>query len=272
MLDLYHSFHDPLTHETLFRWHTMVLAGRSDIDTISCYRASQEATQVVSGPMHNPKIHFEAPPSSYVPKEMERFIEWFNKTAPGKKEALPLLVRSGIAHLYFVLIHPFEEGNGCIARALTEKVLAQSIEYPSLIALSYVIERYRKDYYAALEVANKTCEITQWLEYFSLAVISAQDTTLKRIEFIIEKQKMLAALSDHLNPRQKKVLLRVFDEGIDGFKGGLSAENYIAITKTSKPTATRDLQDLVDKGAFIKTGKLRYTRYHLNVPQSQNIG
>lgn len=268
MLDLYHTFHEPLKHSMLFRWHKMVLAGRTDIKT-GQYRDSKEPTQVVTGRLDNPKIHFEAPPSNIVRNEMDQFVHWFNETSPGKKGALSPLIRSGLAHLYFVLIHPFEDGNGRIARAIAEKALAQSIEYPSLIALSFVIERYRKDYYYALEDANKQIEVTRWLEYFAQTILDAQEATLKRIELIIEKQKMFTRLNAQLNERQKKVLLRIFAEGIDGFKGGLSAENYIAITKTSKPTATRDLQDLVQKGALIKTGKLRYTRYYLNIPQIQ---
>jgi len=268
MTNLYNEYHKPMTHESLFHWHKLLMNGRQDLNRLGHYRASSEPTQVVSGPMHNPKIHFEAPPSKQVQSEMVDFIQWFNTTAPNIKNTqnLAALTRAGIAHLYFVLIHPFEDGNGRIARAIAEKSLAQSLAHPTLIALAYTIERNRKDYYFSLEQNNKTCDITEWLIYFSKTILAAQNNTLKRIAFIIEKQKLFNNLAGQLNSRQEKVLTRMFAEGVDGFVGGLSAQNYISITKTTKATATRDLQDLVLKKALVKQGKLRYTRYYLNTP------
>jgi Fic family protein len=171
-------------------------------------------------------------------------------------------------HLYFVCIHPFEDGNGRIGRALAEKSLAQNLGHPSLIALVYTIERKRKDYYAALERNNKNMEVTDWLRYFAETVIEAQSTTIRRVDFYVAKAKFYERLRGQLNERQAKVVTRIFKEGIDGFKGGLSAENYIAITGTSRATATRDLQDLVEKEAFTKTGDLRHTRYSLKFETS----
>jgi len=181
---------------------------------------------------------------------------------------LPALTRAGLAHLYFVCIHPFEDGNGRIGRALAEKSLAQNLGHPSLIALAYTIERKRKDYYVALERNNKDMEVTDWLEYFARTVTEAQFTTIKRVDFYVAKAKFYERLRDRLNDRQNKVIARMFREGIGGFRGGLSAENYIAITGTSRATATRDLQDLVEKGALRRTGELRHTRYHLVLGES----
>jgi Fic family protein len=178
---------------------------------------------------------------------------------------LSALTRAGIAHLYFECIHPFEDGNGRIGRALAEKSLAQNIGQPSLIALAYTIERKRKDYYAALERNNKDNEITDWLTYFAKTVLEAQKNTLKRVDFYLAKAKLYERLRGRLNERQEKVIARMFRQGIDGFKGGLSAENYIRITEASRATTTRDLQDLVEKGALMKTGELRHTRYYLNL-------
>ena len=184
--------------------------------------------------------------------------------------ALPALTRAGIAHLYFVCIHPFEDGNGRIARALAEKSLAQNLGHPSLIALAYTIERARKAYYSALERNNKDIEITDWLVYFADTINQAQGNTIKRVDFYIAKAKLYEQLRGKLNERQDKVIARMFREGIDGFRGGLSAENYITITKTSRATATRDLQDLVTMGALTKTGELRHTRYYLKLERTKD--
>jgi len=265
MVDLYRGFADPLRHETLFAWHRMIMSGHRSIHVIGGYRQHTEPMQVVSGSVNNPKVHFEAPPSSRMKKEMDAFVAWFNGTAPSGKHPLPALARAGITHLYFESIHPFEDGNGRIGRALSEKSLAQNLGQPTLIALAYTIERARKAYYDMLERSNKDSEITGWLTYFAETVLEAQHNTLKRVDFYIAKARLYDKLRGQLNPRQEKVIARMFHEGIDGFKGGLSAENYISITKTSRATATRDLQDLVNKEALYRTGELRHTRYHLSI-------
>ncbi|HEX4840403.1 MAG TPA: Fic family protein, partial [Rhabdochlamydiaceae bacterium] len=205
-------------------------------------------------------IFYEAPPSKIVHREMSDFIDWFNTSA-----SLPILVRASIAHLYFESIHPFEDGNGRIGRILVEKVLSQGIERPVLIAVSKVLEKRRKEYYAALERCNHTLEVNHWLEFFADVILQAQAETMQLLNFLIEKAKMLLSLAGKINTRQEKVLLRMFAEGPSGFRGGLSAEKYIAIAKTSRATATRDLQELVHLGALIKTGELRHTRYQLNI-------
>lgn len=148
---------------------------------------------------------------------------------------------------------------------MAEKSLAQNLNQPTLIALAYTIERKRKAYYDALEHNNKSVEITDWLVYFAETVLEAQDNTNKRVEFYVAKTRFYERLRDQLNDRQQKAVARMFKEGIDGFKGGLSAENYISITRASRATATRDLQDLVAKGALTRTGELRHTRYHLKL-------
>ena len=249
----------------MFAWHRMLLAGDKDIKVIGGYRTRADAMQVVSGPIHKRTVHFEAPPSARVPAEMKRFVAWFNDSAPGGKKALPALTRAALAHLYFVCIHPFEDGNGRIGRALAEKTLAQNLGQPTLIALAYTIERKRKDYYAKLEHNNKELRIDDWMMYFANTVLQAQDNTIKRVDFYIAKAKFYEKFRVQLNERQAKVIARMFREGVDGFKGGLSADNYISISKTSRATATRDLQDLLEKGALTKMGELRHTRYFLKL-------
>jgi len=266
MLDLYRNYADPLSDQTMLEWHKMLLAGDKDIKVIGGYRTHADAMQVVSGPIHKRTVHFEAPPSARAPAEMKRFVAWFNDSAPGGKKALPALTRAALAHLYFICIHPFEDGNGRIGRALAEKALAQNLGQPTLIALAYTIERKRKDYYAELEHNNKRLRIDDWMMYFANTVLQAQDNTIKRVDFYIAKAKFYEKFRVQLNERQAKVVARMFREGVDGFKGGLAADNYISISKTSRATATRDLQDLVEKGALAKTGELRHTRYFLKLP------
>ncbi len=266
MINLYRSFSNPLTNDTLFAWHRMLMGGRRDLKDIGRYRTSDEPMQVISGPVGAPIIHFEAPPSSRVPQEMTRFIAWFNCTAPGGEEPLPALTRAGTSHLYFECIHPFEDGNGRIGRALAEKSLAQSVGQPSLIALAATILARRARYYDALENANKANDITTWLTWFAGTTIEAQRRTLALIEFLIDKTKLFDRLGAEINERQKKALLRMFQEGPEGFKGGMSAGRYGTITGASPATTTRDLTDLVEKGALVREGERRHARYILTVP------
>jgi len=261
MIDLHENHAKKLSHKMLFDWHKMLCTGRRDLNDIGAYRTHEEPMEVISGPLHKPNIHFQAPPSSKMKHEMDRFIKWFNNS----NNNISPLVRSSIAHLYFVCIHPFEDGNGRIGRAVTEKALADSLGYPTLIALSQVIEKNKKSYYDELEKANKGNEITRWIEYFARIILEAQEHTQKQVEFLINKTKFFDKFKGQLNERQEKVILRMFREGIDGFEGGLSANNYIKISDTSRATATRDLQGLLENGAFIKTGELKSTRYFLNI-------
>lgn len=270
MADLYRTFAEPLNDATMFAWHSMLFSGNSSIKAIGGYRQHTDPMQVVSGAISRQKVHFEAPPSARMPEDMKAFIRWFNESAPGGAHPLPPLTRAGIAHLYFVSIHPFEDGNGRIGRALAEKSLAQNLGQPTLIALAYTIERKRKAYYDALERNNKTTAITDWLQYFAETVLEAQQNTMKRVEFYIAKAKFYERLRGQFNARQERAIARMFKEGVDGFKGGLSAENYISITRAVRSTATRDLQDLVAKGALKKTGELRHTRYHLNLENKRS--
>jgi Fic family protein len=265
MVDLYQHFDVPLTDNVLFRWQADLMNGRRDLGDIGCYRTGSQPMQVVSGAIHAPRVHFEAPPSSAMPSQMAAFLDWYAHTAPGGSSPLPILTRAGIAHLYFVCIHPFEDGNGRIGRAIAEKAIAEGLGHAALIALSLTINRGRKTYYDMLERSNKGIDITDWLVYFAQTVLDALAHTQQGVEFIIAKARFFDRLRGQLNERQEKALARVFREGPSGFAGGLSAENYIRITGTSRATATRDLQDLVDKDALLRTGLLKSTRYHLQL-------
>lgn len=260
MVDLYRSYSEPLDQERLFSWHQMVMNGRIDLEIIGGYRVHEDPMQIVSGRFDLPQVFYEAPPSRQVPSEMETYLLWFNRAF---NEGMPTLVHAGLAHLFFELIHPFEDGNGRVGRAIAEKALAMGAKHPLITSLSSTIERNKKAYYQALERANGSLDVTEWLLYFSEEVLKAQAHVQKLILFIVEKARYFQEFRDQLNERQSKVALRLFREGPAGFQGGLSAENYIRICKTSPATATRDLTEMVALGALKKTGKLRHTRYYL---------
>ncbi len=264
MVELYRNHSAPLTHERLFEWHRSLTNGRRDLRDVGRYRTGGDPMQVVSGPIHAPKIHFEAPPAASIPAEMEAFQTWFSTTAPQGRAPLPALTRAGIAHLYFVTIHPFEDGNGRIARAIAEKALADGLGFPALIPLSQTINRARKTYYTHLEQSNRSLEITPWLLYFAQTVLDAQACAQSLVEFVIAKTRFFDRHRGQFNERQEKALARMFQEGPKGFTGGLRAEKYIRLTGASRATATRDLQDLVEKAALTRTGQLKGTRYFLN--------
>ena len=263
MADLYRRYDVPLSDDLLFSWHRMLMNGRRDLVDIGRYRTHADSMQIVSGPLQAPRVHFEAPPSDRVAAEMAHFIEWFNASAPAGATPLSAVTRAGIAHLWFETVHPFEDGNGRLGRAIAEKALAQSLKTPTLTALAETINRRRKDYYAALHRASRDNHIDAWLNWFADIVIAAQMRTVARVRFLIEKTRMLDRLRGRLNSRQEKVLLRMFAEGVDGFAGGLSAQNYRTITDAAPATATRDLAGLVEMGVLIRSGELRYARYRL---------
>ena len=268
MVDLYRGIDDVLTEDELFSWHRMVMAGRTDLTDVGRYRTSVEPMQVVSGASYSPKVHFEAPPSSQVRQEMKRFVEWFNRTAPGTASPLPALTRSGIAHLYFESIHPFEDGNGRIGRAIAEKALVQGFGQPVIVGLARSILAHHGDYYRALEQANGKNEVTGWLRWFGAVALEAQYQTTAQIDFVIHKAKLLDNVRGRINARQERVLLRMLREGPEGFTGAMSAKKYSTIAGTPPATTTRDLAGLVEVGALSRSGELKHTRYSLNIPAS----
>jgi Fic family protein len=267
MIDVRNSFKEPLTEQKLFAWHKMLLSTNKRI-TVGAWRFHKEPMQVISGTIGKEKIHFEAPPSSQVKKEMKAFINWFNDTAPGGKyEIKKAPVRSAIAHLYFETIHPFEDGNGRIGRAIAEKALSQTAGRPVVLSLSSAIEVKKNDYYTSLENAQRSNEITGWIEYFVKTLLTAQTEAEAQIDFTLKKTKFFDHYKNKLNERQLTVIKRMLEEGTKGFEGGMNAKKYMAITKTSKATATRDLQELLQTGAFILAGNAggRSTSYLVNI-------
>lgn len=251
----------PLITQTLFDWHSMLMKASSGIQ-IGKWRKHDEPMQIVSGAMGREVVHFEAPPSNIISTEMNGFIAWFNASQNIIKK--PIL-RAAIAHLYFESIHPFEDGNGRIGRAVAEKALSQSIGHPVLFSLSKAIEGDKNNYYAALKAAQRSNEITDWINYFVKTVLGAQIDAEQEIEFTLKKTKFFDKYKDVLNERQNKVVREIMEEGYQGFEGGMNARKYVSLTGASKATATRDLQDLVLKGVFKPIGGGRSTKYEINI-------
>jgi Fic family protein len=263
MIDVRNTFSDALTENTLWNWHELLFTGNKHIN-IGTWRKSDDLMQVVSGGVGKEEIHFEAPPSHRVVDEMKDFITWYNETKPqGVKEIKDPIIRAGIAHLYFETIHPFEDGNGRIGRAIAEKTISQTLGRPVMLSLSKAIESNRSAYYQALKNAQRSNEISTWLKYFAAIVLQAQFEAKKMIDFTLRKIKVFDLFREKLNDRQKKVLQKMYSFGIDGFEGGMTAKKYISITKTSKATATRDLQELERLGVLITFGSGRSVHYKI---------
>ncbi len=263
MIDVYKNSSTPLHHERLFQWHKLVMNGRNDLIEIGKYRSREAAMQIISGAIHQPTVHYQAPSGLDVAKHMEGFMNWYRS-----EKHLPITIKAALSHLRFEQIHPFEDGNGRIGRALAEYSISQDIGKPMLLSLSSAIAANKKQYYDELQHSNRSLNVTRWIEYFTDLIINAQQRSKKLLRFVLKKSDLLYRLENQLNDRQKKVILRLFEAGIDGFKGGLSSRNYQAIAKTSSATATRDLADLVTKKALYKTGEKKHSRYWLNIDET----
>lgn len=265
MVEVRKSWSEALTQAKLFAWHDMLMEGNRYVNA-GTWRTGTEPMQVVSGALGKEVVHFEAPPAVNMTAEMNRFFDWFNQTAPGgAKVILNPILRAAITHLYFESIHPFEDGNGRIGRALAEKALHQGLGQPILISLSSVIEAKKQNYYDGLKAAQQSLQIDSWLLYFAEVVMKAQENAEQLIEFSLQKAKFFDRFKTQLNDRELKAVNRMLDEGPDGFKGGMNAKKYMSLTGASKATATRDLQNMRDLGVLVAEGRGRSVCYQLNL-------
>lgn len=263
MIDATQNFMTPLTEERLFNWHAALFpTGRSGAYkiTVADWRQGSEPMQVISGAMGKEKIHYEAPHSDNVPYMMKQFLDWTNDN----RKIDPVL-KAAIAHLWFVTIHPFDDGNGRISRTITDLLLARADEMPHrFYSMSAEIRKQRKAYYDILEKTQKgSINITAWLEWFLDCLEAALLSTEQSIEIVLQK----AAFWDKhrltaMNERQIKVLNLLWD----GFDGKLTSSKWSKITKCSPDTALRDIQDLITKNVLRKTNEGgRSTNYELNI-------
>jgi Fic family protein len=270
------GFKQALTEDRLLRWQSALFpGGTSGIRRIAVgrYRDHSDLMQIVSGQPGKEVIHYTAPPSAQVPFEMQAFLAWFAKTAPqnGRMDGtngLNGITRAAIAHLWFESIHPFEDGNGRIGRAIMDMALAQDLgETTRLYSLSSQLMQHRKGYYDALHQAQHgSLDVSAWVLWFTQQFSLACQATCALIDCALEKSTFWQTHSQTpLNERQRKVIQRLLDDGDGGFLGGLNADKYMKMTSTSKATATRDLADLVKNGLLRITGQGKAVRYFVAV-------
>lgn len=262
-IDAARKYTEPLTFERLWNWHAALFpTGRSGMYSITVgnWRQGEEPMQVVSGAMGKEKVHYQAPGSSDVPAQMERFIAWANREQP-----MDMILKAAIAHLWFVSIHPFDDGNGRLARVITDLFLARSDRMPHrYYSMSAQIRKIRGSYYETLEYTQKYgMDITPWLSWFldclHEALLDAENTVKKVREKALfwERHREVA-----MNPRQTQMVNLLWD----GFEGKLTSSKWGKITKCSADTALRDIQDLIGKGVFRKSAESgRSTNYELNL-------
>ena len=265
MLDATRNYAVPLTAERLFGWHAALFpTGRSGIRPIMAGHwrlEDSDPMQVVSGSGRRERIHYEAPPAPRVPAEMERFLLWFNDPGP-----VDPLIFAGLAHLWYVTIHPFEDGNGRIARAIADMALTRGEDNPQRsYSMSAQIRRVLSEYYDMLETTQKgTLNVTAWLKWFLLCLVQACDDAHKRLADALRKARFWERFArEPLNERQIKVLHRVMDD----WEGKLTSSKWAKIAKCSQDTAGRDINDLIERGALRKDpGGGRSTSYSIVFP------
>ncbi len=263
MIDATKNCFHPLTEDRLFDWHAGLFPmGRSGIFKITVAEWRKDISgsmQVVSGSAGKEKVHFEAPSADRVESEMLRFIDWFNS-----ESEIDLVIQASIAHLWFVTIHPFQDGNGRITRAITDMLLAQSDKSSQrFYSMSAQIRKERNQYYDVLERTQKgDLDITEWITWFLKCLINSLNNTEEVLNRVLFKSKFWSANSStSLNPRQIKVINKL----LDGFEGKLTSSKWAKIAKCSRDSAIRDINDLLDKEILVKeSAGGRSTNYIIN--------
>lgn len=272
MLDATRRFAEPLTYARLLEWHRWLFPDQeNDLNARAMHVGAlrgDEPMQVVSGRIDRPTVHFEAPPRKGLERQLEQFLDWFE--ASRNQTALDPLLRAGIAHFWFVTLHPFDDGNGRLTRTLTDMALAQGeAQAIRFYAMSASILDDRSGYYRILEASQKaTPDITEWLDWFLQTLLRSLRQSIARIDSVLGKTRFWQAHREsELSIEQVKVLNRLLDGGDRGFEQGISAGQYQAVAKVSKATATRHLAELLDKGCLQRLpGGGRSTRYRINYP------
>ncbi|HBG06745.1 MAG: cell filamentation protein Fic [Geobacteraceae bacterium GWC2_58_44] len=265
LLDATHNYDQALTRDRLWGWQAALFpSGYSGMHKIKVggWRDTTEPMRVVSGPIGREKIHYEAPPSAALNPEMEKFLKWFADSR-GNLEGI---VRAGLAHLWFVTIHPFDDGNGRLARAITDMAMAQDdSQQARYYSLSSQIMADRESYYDILEQTQQgSCEVTGWLVWF----LNCFSRSMERSEGIMNGAWSKAYFwrnydESKLSDRQKKVVNRLLDAGPEGFEGGMTTQKYASMTHCSRATAYRELDQLSEIGVLQRVGQGRAVRYHL---------
>jgi len=266
LLDATRQYQVPLSVDRLCHWQAALFpTGQSGLFPVRTGALrGDEPMRVISGTAGREKIHFEAPPQNELAQQADHFVLWFN----AHSQQLDGLIRAGLAHLWFVTLHPFEDGNGRIARALTDMAICQDEQRPvRLFSLSAQIMRERNAYYDVLEKTQRgDLDVTPWLTWFLEQVSSACDNAEATVGKVLDKAKFwLSHQHLNLNERQRKVLNNLLDAGVDGFEGGMNTRKYVGLTKTSRATAYRELTDLVEKDCLSASGAGRSVSYTIRL-------
>ena len=274
MLDATQHFAEPLTLDRLLHWHEWLFPEQDGDLAARAIRVGalrgDEPMQVVSGRLDKPTVHFEAPPRLGLERQLEIFLDWFES---GRSQAgLDPLLRAGIAHFWFVTLHPFDDGNGRLTRTITDLALAQGeAQAIRFYAMSASILEDRSGYYRVLETSQKaTTDVTVWLEWFLQTLLRSLQQAMTRIDSVLGKARFWQAHQrSELSAEQTKVLNRLLDGGERGFEQGISAAQYQAVAKVSKATATRHLTELLNKDCLQRLpGGGRSTRYQIKYPNT----
>ena len=257
----------PLTKRRLCAWQAALFpTGFSGLYKVQAgkLRSKAEPMQIVSGPIHRPRVHFEAPPAKRMPAELARFLAWFN----GDSAKLDGLLRAGIAHLWFEIIHPFEDGNGRVGRAIIDLALAQDLKAdPRVFSLAAELAAQRAPYYEQLRLASRDgADINCWLEWFCRTFARACGRSVLVVRTALAKaQYWVAHAGKSVSKAQAKALNSLLDAGPRGFEGGLTTRKYVSIAGVSRATAYRDLAALVEAGMLASCGQGKRTRYSINL-------
>lgn len=258
LLDATQRYEEPLSDDRLFGWHAALFpTGRSGMYKIKTAAWRDDAMQVTSGPMGKETIHFEAPSADKVATEMNVFLDWFNSN-----QDIDPVLKAAFAHLWFVTIHPFDDGNGRITRAITDMQLARADQSKQrFYSMSAQIQAERDTYYAILESTQKgDLDITDWLEWFLDCLLRSMAQTDETIAAILKRAQFWEThRTTNFNSRQQKILQLLLDD----FFGKLTVSKYAKITKVSTDTSLRDIQDLMGKGIIEQEGSGRSTSYKL---------
>jgi len=263
MLDATQHYQKKLTKQRLFGWHNALFpsgfSGMYKITVADWRKQEGEPMQVISGPIGKEKIHFEAPSALKLENEMQQFLDWFNKQL-----GVDPVLKAAIAHLWFVTIHPFDDGNGRITRAISEMQLARADKSSNrFYSMSNQIRKQRNEYYQILETTQKgSLNITHWIKWFLVCLNSSFSSTDESLKKVLLKSKFWAKHSaTEMNPRQRSMVEKLTED----FLGKLNTSKWASMTKTSNDTALRDIQDLVKKGVLVQDQRGgRSTTYSLN--------
>ena len=270
VLSVKEDWNKPISAKLIRSWHAALLANDPRGIAVGDFRSHAEPMRVIRRDAYGEiEVRFEAPPSARVPEEISKFVEiWRGKASTPEAVAL----KATFLHPHFESIHPFEDGNGRVGRALVAKTIAEGLGRSLVLPVSTVIDRHRKDYYEAIHGASQSLDWTDWAKFFIPVLAETLNDFVSASQFVAAKCEYLARYEQRMSERAKKVISRMFRDGVEGVAAGLSAAKWMRMTKVSKPTATRDLEELEKAGAIIREGESVATHYYLNFTLHEPLG